>query len=107
VDTPDLALKSYEGLQESAEQEIKTVTHDNEIYQSASSFEELGLSPELLQVGGRAPAGGWVRRAWRCAHGAEAHPEGEQKGSCSQATAGPPARLAAAARIAAACALHR
>jgi hypothetical protein len=50
VDTPDLSLKAYEGLQESAEQEIKTVTHDNEIYQSASSFEELGLSPELLQV---------------------------------------------------------
>jgi hypothetical protein len=50
VDKPDPSLKTYEGLQESAEQEIKTVTHGNEIYQSAATFDELGLSQELLQV---------------------------------------------------------
>lgn len=50
TDAPDLSLRLQEGLREpEAEKEIKTVSADNTIYQSASSFEQLGLSPQLLQ----------------------------------------------------------
>lgn len=37
------------GLVEGAEGEIRTVVADDTLYTSASTFEELGLSPELLQ----------------------------------------------------------
>ena len=47
-DDPDLALKA-EGLLDEGPGEIKTVTADNTLYASAATFEELGLSPELLQ----------------------------------------------------------
>jgi hypothetical protein len=38
------------GLQETEEKEIKTVPADNSIYAAAASFEDLNLSPELLQA---------------------------------------------------------
>lgn len=47
MDAPDLTLKPG-GLQD-PDSEIKTISSDDTPYNSASSFEELGLSPELLQ----------------------------------------------------------
>ena len=46
-DLPDPSLKSHVLKDES--NEIRTQTADNSMYTSAASFEELGLSPELLQ----------------------------------------------------------
>ena len=40
-----------QGLQEPETEDIKTVPAGNTIYSSATSFEDLNLSPELLQVG--------------------------------------------------------
>lgn len=48
VDAPDLSLKS-DRLVDEGPGEIKTVTADNTMYSSAKTFEELGLSQELLQ----------------------------------------------------------
>jgi ATP-dependent RNA helicase DDX19/DBP5 len=48
VDDPDLSIKQ-DRLVDDGPGEIKTVTADNTIYSSARSFEELGLSQELLQ----------------------------------------------------------
>mmetsp|Transcript_1994 Transcript_1994/g.5197 ORF Transcript_1994/g.5197 Transcript_1994/m.5197 type:complete len:508 (+) Transcript_1994:268-1791(+) len=45
TDAPDKLLNT---LQDDAETEIKTVTSDNSMYSSAKTFEELGLSKELL-----------------------------------------------------------
>ena len=39
-----------QGLQEPETEDIKTVPAGNTIYSSATSFEDLNLSPELLQV---------------------------------------------------------
>jgi hypothetical protein len=49
-DEPDLSLRLNEGLQESPDSEIKTMTADETIYHSAKSFEDLPISAELLQV---------------------------------------------------------
>lgn len=49
VDVPDSALKSDRLVDEGPSQEIKTVVADNTLYTSAKTFEELGLSEELLQ----------------------------------------------------------
>lgn len=49
MDEPDLALRLADGLRERPEAEITTQTDDNTIYRSAQSFEDLGLSPELLK----------------------------------------------------------
>lgn len=48
VDEADLTLKSHQGLQD-PETEIKTISAGETPYISASTFEELGLSPEMLQ----------------------------------------------------------
>lgn len=48
VDTPDLSLKS-DKLVDEGPGEIKTVTAADTMYTSAKSFEDLGLSQELLQ----------------------------------------------------------
>ena len=48
VDAPDLSLKS-DTLVDEGPGEIKTVTADNTLYTSAKTFEDLGLSQELLQ----------------------------------------------------------
>ena len=48
TDAPDLSLKS-DRLVDEGPGEIKTVTADNTMYSSAKTFEELGLSAELLQ----------------------------------------------------------
>lgn len=48
VDAPDPSLKS-DKLVDEGPGEIKTVTADDTMYTSAKTFEELGLSPELLQ----------------------------------------------------------
>lgn len=41
------------GLQEDPDREVKAVVADNTIYKAAETFEDLGLSKELLQVGPR------------------------------------------------------
>lgn len=48
VDDPDLTIKA-DRLVDEGPGEIRTVTADSTIYSSAKSFEELGLSEELLQ----------------------------------------------------------
>jgi len=48
VDAPDLSLKP-DHLVDEGPGEIKTVTADDTMYTSAATFEELGLSQELLQ----------------------------------------------------------
>lgn len=48
VDEPDLSLKSGR-LVDEGPSEIKTVTAGESVYSSAKTFEELGLSQELLQ----------------------------------------------------------
>ncbi len=48
MDEPDLSIKADQ-LVDDGEGEIKTVTADATIYSSAKTFEELGLSQELLQ----------------------------------------------------------
>lgn len=48
VDAPDLSLKT-DHLVDEGPGEIKTVTADDTMYTSAKTFEELGLSQELLQ----------------------------------------------------------
>ena len=48
-DAPDLALKSDVLVEQPETVVVKTVVSDNTPYASAKSFEELGLSAELLQ----------------------------------------------------------
>lgn len=48
IDEPDTGIK-HDRLQDGGTGEIKKVTADNTIYASAKTFEELGLSQELLQ----------------------------------------------------------
>ncbi len=51
VDEPrDEPSDEPQGLQEPETEDIKTVSAGNTIYSSATSFEDLQLSPELLQV---------------------------------------------------------
>lgn len=49
-DTVDEPSNECQGLQDPETEEIKTVSAGNTIYSSATSFEDLQLSPELLQV---------------------------------------------------------
>ena len=49
--TVDEPANEPQGLQEPETEDIKTVPAGNTIYSSATSFEDLNLSPELLQVG--------------------------------------------------------
>ncbi|GAB4815736.1 hypothetical protein N2152v2_002782 [Parachlorella kessleri] len=49
VDEPDLSLKAGGLVEPEDHSAIKTVTAGNTLYTSAASFEELGLSAELLQ----------------------------------------------------------
>jgi len=49
-DTVDEPSNESQGLQDPETEEIKTVSAGNTIYSSATSFEDLQLSPELLQV---------------------------------------------------------
>ena len=49
--TVDEPTNEPQGLQEPETEDIKTVPAGNTIYSSATSFEDLKLSPELLQVG--------------------------------------------------------
>ena len=53
-DKPEDVPDKVDGLREH-ESEIKTVAAADTIYQSATSFDELGLSPELLQGGSLSP----------------------------------------------------
>ena len=48
--TVDEPSNEPQGLQEPETEDIKTVPAGNTIYTSATSFEDLNLSPELLQV---------------------------------------------------------
>lgn len=48
--TADEPSNEPQGLQEPETEDIKTVPAGNTIYSSATSFEDLHLSPELLQV---------------------------------------------------------
>ncbi len=49
-DTVDEPSNESQGLQDPETEEIRTVSAGNTIYSSATSFEDLQLSPELLQV---------------------------------------------------------
>jgi len=49
-DTVDEPSNESQGLQDPETEDIKTVSAGNTIYSSATSFEDLQLSPELLQV---------------------------------------------------------
>lgn len=49
-DTVDEPSNESQGLQDPETEEIKTVSAGNTIYSSATSFEDLQLSPDLLQV---------------------------------------------------------
>ena len=49
--TVDEPTNEPQGLQEPETEDIRTVPAGNTIYSSATSFEDLNLSPELLQVG--------------------------------------------------------
>jgi len=49
-DTVDEPSNESQGLQDPETEDIKTVSAGNTIYSSATSFEDLQLSPDLLQV---------------------------------------------------------
>jgi hypothetical protein len=49
ADEPDLTLRLQEGLRDGIE-EARITTQSDTIYASAATFEELPLTPEILQV---------------------------------------------------------
>lgn len=66
ADEPDLSLRLAEKLQDRPEAAITTQTDQGTIYSSASKFEDLNLSPELLKGESRGKGGvswGLARKA--------------------------------------------